>query len=1011
MKKLPLVILLIFGVSAFGVDNKKTTALDALTAIDNADIAFVVDDVSGTPVTKKITILDFFDTINTEAKFEAICAALNFLIESEIDASAELIALMDDETGTGALTFATSPALVTPGVTGGVTFADADISPNAAGELVYDNTVAGLLDGAFAWYDDDAVRYFVDLATLPTDDDYVVAYDAAADGFYMKADADTGGNTSYHNIVDPTASGSISFDAAEAGVYTSSVDEWVGITISNTAAAHAGDSELLTLAFTVDGDTNSHYLIMSDAAGTQQLEFIQSTADVIITSAGDLKFVAGGGDFDFANDNITTTGTVQGGSVSDGTATLNAGSWTSIVGVDGSGTISANLFTPDAADGADIGSATLEFSDIYLADGSIIKGQNDQSNTITSSATDWTFALDITVSGGNINTGNIPLIVGDATTDTIQLLTDGTGDAEIALPTGSISGTEILDDTVDSADYAAGSIDEEHLNVTNAPGAGEDNYVLTYNHASTNFTWAVDATGGTTAYDDIGDPDAASIIDFDDDESVTWTTMEDSAGSFFMIDNSDADLAANTYLLHLIYSDDDDQANADYFKCEDQGGVVLTIQQDGDFDTAGTLEAATITEGGQAVWNASETDILDSGHYIAASIDNEHLANNAVDSEELAAGSIDQAHFAVDVIGVDEMENVDHGDVQWSGGDADVESMDLGDASTGTYYLGLFADDTGTSRPIYADAPLSYAQATGTLAATEFSGGGASLTGVVTAWDDIGNPDNSGLTTVTFDNAEATLLTGNNDAAVSFFTIQNSDGDHTVGNMFLLDLDYSADNDDTDADYIKCQDSGGVVFQVKAGGDTQIEGSLAVVETVYIGSAAVTPGNMTMYDAGTLTIYEDGDNFNVTLACNSGEAVATLTGGLDITGVLTTSSNIVSEPKHLRFNIFDPLAVQTLDTQVCIVPLTSAALTITNIKITLDAAGNEVVGDLKYADTFIGLASPNVINICDTSSGVLNDSAMGIAAVPATKCIYFQFDSAPHTDITQMSWDITYDYD
>jgi len=72
----------------------------------------------------------------------------------------------------------------------GVSFADADTSPDAAGELLYDNTVTGLLDGAMCWYDDDAVRYIVDLATLPVDDDYVVAYDAAADGFYMKADAD-----------------------------------------------------------------------------------------------------------------------------------------------------------------------------------------------------------------------------------------------------------------------------------------------------------------------------------------------------------------------------------------------------------------------------------------------------------------------------------------------------------------------------------------------------------------------------------------------------------------------------------------------------------------------------------------------------------------------------------------------------------------------------------------------------------------------------------------------------
>jgi hypothetical protein len=61
--------------------------------------------------------------------------------------------------------------------------------------------------------------------------------------------------------------------------------------------------------------------------------------------------------------------------------------------------------------------------------------------TGTNAAT-WT-GLDITVSGGNINTGNIALVVGDATTDTITLTTDGTGDGEVVLPDDSIGDDEI----------------------------------------------------------------------------------------------------------------------------------------------------------------------------------------------------------------------------------------------------------------------------------------------------------------------------------------------------------------------------------------------------------------------------------------------------------------------------------------------------------------------------------------------------------------------------------------
>lgn len=49
--------------------------------------------------------------IDTEGEIETALGGINILLETEIDASSELIALMDDETGTGALVFADSPTL------------------------------------------------------------------------------------------------------------------------------------------------------------------------------------------------------------------------------------------------------------------------------------------------------------------------------------------------------------------------------------------------------------------------------------------------------------------------------------------------------------------------------------------------------------------------------------------------------------------------------------------------------------------------------------------------------------------------------------------------------------------------------------------------------------------------------------------------------------------------------------------------------------------------------------
>lgn len=103
--------------------------------------------------------------------------------------------------------------------------------------------------------------------------------------------------------------------------------------------------------------------------------------------------------------------------------------------------------------------------------------------------------------------------------------------------------------------------------------------------------------------------------------------------------------------------------------------------------------------------------------------------------------------------------------------------------------------------------------------------------------------------------------------------------------------------------------------------------------------------------------------------------------------------------------------MQIDDNEVCLWKATDAALTITEIAVTLNTGAEEVAGDLKYADAFIGLANPVVINAFDTVSGVLVDTSITNAAVPSGKCLYLSFDSAPDADITQMNIVIIFQYD
>lgn len=128
MKRLFLVLLiLILSQPAFA--QLKITELTEDTTPTTDDMTVTVNDPSGTPATKKATIGNLLrepnipSTITRDSEWDTIgeietVTGVNILLETEIDASSELRALMDDENGTGALLFdgATSPTFTTPNI-------------------------------------------------------------------------------------------------------------------------------------------------------------------------------------------------------------------------------------------------------------------------------------------------------------------------------------------------------------------------------------------------------------------------------------------------------------------------------------------------------------------------------------------------------------------------------------------------------------------------------------------------------------------------------------------------------------------------------------------------------------------------------------------------------------------------------------------------------------------------------------------------------------------------------
>jgi hypothetical protein len=130
------------------------------------------------------------------------------------------------------------------------------------------------------------------------------------------------------------------------------------------------------------------------------------------------------------------------------------------------------------------------------------------------------------------------------------------------------------------------------------------------------------------------------------------------------------------------------------------------------------------------------------------------------------------------------------------------------------------------------------------------------------------------------------------------------------------------------------------------------------------------------------------------------------------TSIAPSQHAVYNIPKHLKFTIIDPASVYAKDTQVCLWPKTDAAITVTNLEFTCNAdPTTEPTGDIKWADTFVGLGNATVINAFDTTAGVTSDSTILSGNVAAGKAIYVSFDATPDTLITQISFDVQYNYD
>ena len=165
-------------------------------------------------------------------------------------------------------------------------FSDQNGSPTTVGELMYDNTIAGLDDGGFVWYDDDQIKYLVASSAAPSVDASLLIYDSNGGhhNYYVMSGGATMTDAGVITITPPTQSGTHASPSTTnplAPTWTTTYHTvWYGATGEidlPAASGYTGRAILVynTGAFTITIDPNGSEVIVR--TGTVQTGGVSMT--------------------------------------------------------------------------------------------------------------------------------------------------------------------------------------------------------------------------------------------------------------------------------------------------------------------------------------------------------------------------------------------------------------------------------------------------------------------------------------------------------------------------------------------------------------------------------------------------------------------------------------------------------------------------------------------------------------------------------------------------------------
>lgn len=211
---------------------------------------------------------------DTVAEIETATGAVNILLETEIDASSELLALMDDETGTGALVFGSSPTIASP---------------------TFSGTIAGT-------YTIGGTPTFPSTVTLDAEWDTIAEIEAATGSINILLETEIDASSELRALMDDeSGTGALLFEAGNGATLTLDASGFNGnlATTDNTLQEIAQKLDDLSTggltAWTDIGDASGDTTI---ALGAHETDFTST-----IDASGEAQFTFTNTDADAANDN------------------------------------------------------------------------------------------------------------------------------------------------------------------------------------------------------------------------------------------------------------------------------------------------------------------------------------------------------------------------------------------------------------------------------------------------------------------------------------------------------------------------------------------------------------------------------------------------------------------------------------------------------------------------------------------------------------------------------------